>query len=175
MKKIKSFWLTITGSASSLAPVLLSCCKSGACVGVCASPVASLFGVSSAGIANSPLVAAFEPLLIAISAVAFTISYYSLYVLPKYKSCSTEENCDCKPTPKDLRKTEISKNIFWIGLTASIIFLSYFEYQKYQSHSNAACSPSGYTTTQSSIVNDTTTTKECAAGSGCCDTTTTSK
>jgi len=75
MKSKKSIWTSITGGLTSAAPILLSCCKSGACVGVCASPIASLFGVSSATIASSPLVSALEPLLIAISAVSFTVSY----------------------------------------------------------------------------------------------------
>jgi len=80
MESKKSIWTSITGGITSAAPILLSCCKSGACVGVCTSPIASLFGVSSGTIASSPLVSALEPLLIAISAVSFTVSYYSLYV-----------------------------------------------------------------------------------------------
>lgn len=150
MKQKKSIWTTITGGLSSAAPVLLSCCKSGACVGVCASPIASLFGVSSATIASSPLVSALEPILIAVSAVSFTISYYSLYVLPK-SSCNTNGSCDCAPSNKEIRKEKINKAVFWIGLILSIGFLSYFEYSKYQAASAAnsiecttsECSPDG--------------------------------
>ncbi|MBL7935346.1 MAG: hypothetical protein JNM51_06020 [Bacteroidia bacterium] len=143
METKKSFWTSITGGLTSAAPILLSCCKSGACVGVCASPIASLFGVSSATISSSPLVSALEPLLIAISAVSFTISYYSLYVLPKLNSCSTGNSCDCGPTDKEKRKTKITKAVFWIGLILSIGFLSYFEYTKYQAVTNTVeCSPS---------------------------------
>lgn len=139
MKTKKTIWTTITGGFTSAAPILLSCCKSGACVGVCASPVASLFGVSSATIASSPLVNALEPLLIAISAVSFTISYYSLYVMPKL-NCNTQGACGCEPTDKEKRKTKITKAIFWIGLLLSIGFLSYFEYSKYQATNNVeAC------------------------------------
>jgi hypothetical protein len=132
METKKSIWTSITGGLTSAAPILLSCCKSGACVGVCASPIASLFGVSSATIASSPLVSTLEPLLIAISAVSFTISYYSLYVLPKFSSCATGNSCECGPTDKEKRKTKITKAVFWIGLILSIGFLSYFEYTKYQ-------------------------------------------
>lgn len=132
METKKSIWTSITGGLTSAAPILLSCCKSGACVGVCASPIASLFGISSATIASSPLVSALEPLLIAISAISFTISYYSLYVLPKFNSCNTGNSCDCGPTDKEKRKTKITKAVFWIGLILSIGFLSYFEYTKYQ-------------------------------------------
>ena len=136
MKPKKSIWTSITGGLTSAAPILLSCCKSGACAGVCASPIASLFGVSSATIASSPLVSALEPLLIAISAVSFTVSYYSLYVLPKFNSCNTGNSCECGPTDKEKRKTKITKAIFWIGLILSIGFLSYFEYTKYQTATN---------------------------------------
>ena len=136
MKSKKLILTTITGGLTSAAPILLSCCKSGACVGVCASPIASLFGVSSATIASSPLVSALEPLLIAISAVSFTVSYYSLYVMPKF-NCNTDGSCDCAPTDKEKRRTKLSKTVFWLGLILSIGFLSYFEYSKYQSASSA--------------------------------------
>lgn len=144
MKAKKSFWTSITGGLTSAAPILLSCCKSGACIGVCASPIASIFGVSSATIASSPLVSVLEPILIAISAVSFTISYYSLYVLPKL-NCNAPEGCACEPTAKERRRTKINKAVFWIGLILSIGFLSYFEYSKYQQASMAAteCSQEG--------------------------------
>lgn len=139
MQSKKSIWSTLTGGFTSAAPVLLSCCKSGACVGVCASPVASLFGISSASIASSPFICALEPLLIAISAVSFTISYYSIYVLPK-QNCNTDASCGCAPTEKEKRKTKINKFVFWFGLILSIGFLSYFEVSKYQAAtSEAAC------------------------------------
>lgn len=135
----KSIASSITGSLSSVAPILFSACKSGACVGVCVSPVASIFGISSTTIASSPIVSAIEPILIALSAVSFTISYYSLYVLPKF-SCGTSGGCDCAPSAKELRKVKISKAVFWFGLVLSLCFLSYFEYSKYSnaSHANLA-------------------------------------
>lgn len=141
MKAKKSFWASITGGLTSAAPILLSCCKSGACVGVCASPIASLFGVSSATLANSPLISVLEPVLIAVSAVSFTISYYSLYVLPKL-NCNTPNGCACEPTAKEKRKVNINKAVFWIGLMLSIGFLSYFEISKYQAATaeDAECS-----------------------------------
>lgn len=138
MKKLKLLWLTLTGSVSSVVPVLFACCKSGACVGVCASPVASLFGISTASLANSPLMSALEPLLIAISAVSFTVSYYTLYILPRYAVCGTGADCACGPTDAEKRKVRLSKSIFWIGLITSVLFLTYFEYQKYQSNVTAA-------------------------------------
>ncbi len=175
MKAKKSIWTTITGSFTSAAPILLSCCKSGACVGVCASPIASLFGVSSATIASSPLVSALEPLLIAISAVSFTVSYYSLYVLPKF-NCNTEGACACAPTEKEKRKTKINKSVFWIGLILSIGFLSYFEYSKYQAASSngiecssSECAP-GECSTESNASNtfSADSTSSCDSTSNCC-------
>lgn len=136
MKAKKSFWASITGSLTSIAPILFSACKSGACVGVCVSPVASIFGISSATIAGSPIMSVIEPVLIALSAVSFTISYYSLYVLPKF-NCSTSDSCGCEPTAKEKRNIKINKAVFWIGLMLSIGFLSYFEISKYQAAKNA--------------------------------------
>lgn len=130
MKAKKSIWTTITGGLTSVAPILLSCCKSGACVGVCASPVASLFGISSATLAGSPWMGIAEPILIAASAVSFTVSYYSIYILPKL-NCDTG-GCGCAPTEKEKRRTKLNKFVFWFGLILSIGFLSYFEVTKYQ-------------------------------------------
>lgn len=130
MKEKRTIWTTLTGGLTSTAPVLLACCKSGACVGVCASPVASLFGVSTAAIANSPVFSVIEPLLIAISAVSFTISYYTLYVIPKL-NCKTDNACGCAPSEKEQRKTKRRKAIFWISLVVSISAIAYFEYEKY--------------------------------------------
>lgn len=134
MKAKKSIWTTITGGLTSAAPILFACCKSGACVGVCASPIASLFGISSATLASSPWMSVAEPILIAASAVSFTISYYSLYVLPKFASCGPDD-CACEPTASEKRKNKIAKFVFWFGLIVSIGFLSYFEYSKYQAAS----------------------------------------
>lgn len=153
MKSKKSIWTTLTGGITSAAPILLSCCKSGDCIGVCSSPIASLFGVSSASIASSLLVNALEPLLIALSAVSFTVSYYSLYVLPKL-NCNTKDGCACELTDKEKRKTKINKAVFWIGLILSIGFLSYFEITKYQSAKNSEASA-----TECSVSSE-----ECCAG-----------
>lgn len=177
MKKLKSLWLTITGSLSSIAPALFACCKSTACVGICASPVASLFGISTASIAGSPLMTALEPLLIAISAVSFTVSYYTLYVLPKYNNCNTKGDCGCAPSAKEIRKAKVSKSIFWVGLIASVLFLSYFEYQKYQANVSAA-NGCGQTNEASACCDDSATAEPIkdstsCNGSACCDTTST--
>jgi hypothetical protein len=129
MNKIKSIWTTITGSISSVIPLFFACCKSGACASACVSPVASIFGISSASFTASPLFNAIVPLLLALSAISFTISYYNLYVLPKRADCNNDCNCD---TPQNKRKEKVSKWIFWIGLLASIFFFTYFEIQKYK-------------------------------------------
>lgn len=146
MKAKKSFWTSITGGIASAGPILFSVCKGGACVGVCISPVASLFGISSATIVASPVINAIEPLLIAVSAVSFTVSYYSLYVIPKLR-CELPAQCACEPGGRETRKLNINKAVFWLGLLLSLGFLSYFELGKYRAASTlssecvpAACS-----------------------------------
>lgn len=176
MKNKKTIWTSLTGGVSSAAPILLSCCKSGACVGVCASPIASLFGISTASMISSPWMAALEPILIAVSAVSFTVSYYSLYVLPK-SSCGTD-SCACEPDPKVLRRARLNKAVFWGGLLASLFFLTYFEYTKYQeTHSTPVeCSTSSCATPQEACCSDSDstacaaneTTEACDSVSSCC-------
>lgn len=134
MNKIKSIWTTITGSVSASIPLFFAVCKSGACTAVCISPIASIFGVSTASLTASPLMKSLFPLLLVISAVAFTISYYKLYVLPKFESAaSCETDCGCDAPKKPLHKTFPFWS-FWVGLVASIIFFTYFEVQNYNSN-----------------------------------------
>lgn len=133
INKIKSIWTTLTGSISAVIPVLFTVCKSGACATACVSPIASIFGVSSASLSASPLMKSLFPLLLVISAVAFTISYYKLYVLPKFESAaSCETDCGCDTPKKPLHKTFPFWS-FWVGLVASIAFFTYFEVQNYNS------------------------------------------
>lgn len=172
MNKLKSVWTSITGSLSSIIPLFFACCKSGACVGVCASPIASLFGISTASIASSPMLNAIEPILIALSAVSFTVSYYTIYVLPKFTDCKTD--CNCEKTPGTLKKEKLSKAIFWIGLIASIFFFTYFEIQKYQANHAAAiqketecCTPTSIDSSKNITPIDTT--KPCCAEGEACE------
>lgn len=137
MNKIKSIWSTLTGSVSASIPLFFAVCKSGACTAVCVSPIASIFGISSASLTASPLMKSLFPLLLVISAVAFTISYYKLYVLPKFAlapNCASD--CGCDTPKKPLHKTFPFWS-FWFGLVASIIFFTYFEVQNYTSNSEA--------------------------------------
>lgn len=135
MDKLKSLWTTFVGSISSIFPLFFAMCKpGGACAVACASPIASLFGISSASLAATPLMKSLYPLLLVISAVSFTVSYYKLYVLPKYSApassgCNTDCACDSQ---QDGKQFNLSKSIFWIGLIASTLFFTYFEYQNYQ-------------------------------------------
>lgn len=135
MDKLKNLWTTIVGSVSSIFPLFFAVCKpGGACAVACASPIASLFGISSASLAATPLMKSLYPLLLVISAVSFTVSYYRLYVLPRYTASNAtgcDDACACGPA-KDDKQVKISKFIFWIGLVASIGFFSYFEYQNYK-------------------------------------------
>lgn len=165
MKSKRTIWTSLTGGLSSSAPILLACCKSGACVGVCASPIASLFGISTAGLASSPWFGVLEPVLIAVSAVSFTVSYYSLYVLPKL-NCNTGDACACEPNASEKRKSKISKVVFWISLIMSVGVLSYFEYDKYQQNQQVECTSGGC----GSQTNESTTNIVIADSSVCSDT-----
>jgi hypothetical protein len=139
MNKLKNIWTTITGSVSSILPLFFAVCKpGGACAVACASPIASLFGISSASLAATPLMKSLYPILLVISAVSFTVSYYRLYVLPRYSTSNTtgcDDACACD-TVKDDKQLKLSKYIFWIGLLASVGFFSYFEYQNYKINSD---------------------------------------
>jgi hypothetical protein len=141
VNKLKDLWTTIVGSMSSVLPLFFAFCKpGGACTVACASPIASLFGISSASLTATPLMKSLYPLLLIISAVSFTVSYYRLYVLPRYKKSNTtgcDDACACD-SGKVEKQLKTSKYIFWIGLLASIIFLSYFEYQNYKLNSTKA-------------------------------------
>lgn len=121
MNSLKSIGSSISGSISSIIPMFFTVCKSGVCTVACASPIASLLGISSASLVASPLMQSLVPLLLAISAVSFTVSYYKLYVLPKYATtCNT--NCACEPAQTTF-KEKFSIYTFWIGLITSIVFL----------------------------------------------------
>ena len=138
MNKIKSIWTTLTGSVSAAIPVFFAVCKSGACATACVSPIASIFGVSTASLSASPVMKSLFPLLLVISAIAFTVSYYKLYVLPKFESvASCETDCGCDTPKKPLHKTFPFWS-FWVGLVASITFFTYFEIQNYKSNSETA-------------------------------------
>jgi hypothetical protein len=168
MNKLKSIWTTITGSISSVIPLFFACCKSGACVGVCASPITSLLGISTAGFMASPIFGAFVPVLLVLSAVSFTMSYYDLYVLPKLTSCATD--CDCNPEMD--RQKRISKWIFWIGLIASTFFFTYFEVQKYQTEKSNSIKTEELIKRLNSHPNsvDSTEVSPCCASGSKCDT-----
>ena len=135
MNKIKSLWISITGSLSSIIPLFFTVCKSGTCGAVCVSPIALLLGISSVSLIASPLMQSLVPLLLVISAVSFTISYYKIYVLPKQQS-SCDVDCTCD-TPKKSSQEKFAVWTFWIGLLASIIFFTYFEVQNFKANSNA--------------------------------------
>lgn len=138
MDRLKNLWTTIVGSVGSIFPLFFAFCKpGGACAVACASPIASLFGISSASLAATPLMKSLYSLLLVLSAVSFTISYYRLYILPRYNSSGCDDVCACNPEKED-RQLKLSKYIFWIGLFASIVFFSYFEYQNYKSNTEKA-------------------------------------
>jgi hypothetical protein len=145
-------------------------CKSGACTVACASPIASVLGISSASLTASPLLQSLVPLLLAISAVSFTVSYYKLYILPKYaKSCDAD--CACEPAKNSFQQ-KISIGTFWVGLVASTIFFTYFEYQNFEANSTSKVTKKVeqiLSSTNQTIATDTTDTEKpcCSDGQKC--------
>jgi hypothetical protein len=171
MNKFKSIWTTISGSISSIIPMFFTICKSGVCTVACISPIASILGISSASLIASPLTQSLFPLLLVISAVSFTVSYYKLYVLPKYAiTCNTD--CACEPAQNSFQQ-KFSVWIFWVGLIASIIFFTYFEYQNYKVNATAneiIKTEKIINVTNNTISTDTTETeKPCCSGDKKCE------
>jgi len=119
MTEKKSTKATLVGVGASSLSLLGVCCGSGVCVvtcGVaCATPIASILGISTAGL--SAFNSNFLPVLTAISAVAFTIAYFSLY---KKK----EENCcdDDNVATVSSKRNRWIKPVFWVGLLLTIGF-----------------------------------------------------
>lgn len=122
MSQKSSLKSTFLGFGSSLLSIA-GLCGGGACVAtcgvVCLAPLASFLGISTAGL--TVWLDELLPLFIAISAVAFTISYYSLYKQP-------EGNC-CEETPNQTKAGILSldwrKRLFWIGLMFTIGMYGY--------------------------------------------------
>ncbi len=112
MTEKKSTKATILGVGTSLASLLGVCGTT--CGVVCAAPIASIFGISTAGL--SAFTSTFLPVLTAISAVAFTIAYFSLY--KKNESTCRPEDC----TESKKQKTRWAKPMFWIGLLLTLGF-----------------------------------------------------
>jgi hypothetical protein len=175
MKKAKSIWTSITGSISAFIPMLFVVCKSGACGAVCVSPLASLLGISSASLIASPMVKSLFPLLLVISAVSFTVSYYKIYLLPKYAVNSCDTDCGCEPVKNSFQQ-KFSLWAFWIGLIVSVIFFVYFEIQTYKAEmvTNTAeqsecCSPSANSVHADDDAMPSDTTKACCSDGKKCN------
>ena len=117
----KSLRASISGIGSSLLPVL-GICGGGACAAACGiaivTPLASILGVSSAAL--SAWTAKLLPVFIAISAVSFTVAYYSLY---NKKAACNPDSCDtsCDSSPK-AGENRWAKPVFWIGLLLTLAF-----------------------------------------------------
>ena len=118
----KSFKSTFLGLGSSTLSMALVCGK-GACLAFCGAiylaPLAGFLGISTAGLTG--WLDELLPLFVAISAVAFTVSYYSLYKQPVESCC--EENPGA--TKASLLPLVWNKRLFWIGLMLTIGMYGY--------------------------------------------------
>ncbi|MEM7512814.1 MAG: hypothetical protein AAF388_17925 [Bacteroidota bacterium] len=122
MSQKSSFKSTFLGLGSSTLSMALVCGK-GACLAFCGAiylaPLAGFLGISTAGLTG--WMDELLPLFVAISAVAFTVSYYSLYKQPA-------ENC-CEENPSSAKASLFplvwNKRLFWIGLMLTIGMYGY--------------------------------------------------
>ncbi|MEO1652591.1 MAG: hypothetical protein AAFU64_03510, partial [Bacteroidota bacterium] len=84
----KSVGAALTGAGSSLLS-LLGMCAGGLCGVVCVAPFASLLGFSSASV--SMWMEHLLPVFTAISAVAFTVAFYSIFRRKEAAACCEED------------------------------------------------------------------------------------
>ncbi|MEL6674825.1 MAG: hypothetical protein AAFR61_21635 [Bacteroidota bacterium] len=119
MTNKSSIRASLSGLGASSLTFLGLCCGGGLCAVACAAPVASILGVSSAGLAQ--FTQQYLPLLAALSAAAFTVGYYQLYRMPK-------EDC-CGPDETPARGFSWAKSLFWVGLVLSVGFYGQAMYQ----------------------------------------------
>ena len=119
MTEKKSTKSTLLGLSTSTASLIGVSCGSGACAAacgaVCAAPIASVLGISTAGF--STFTNDFLPVFTAISAIAFTMAYYSIY-----KKKNNDECCPKEDTRMQKPKNRWTKPIFWIGLLLTLGF-----------------------------------------------------
>jgi len=120
MTEKKSIKATLSGIGASVLSFAGVCCGGGACAAtcgpVCAAPVASVLGFSTAGFAT--WTASLLPLLTALSAVAFTVAYYSIYKTPNAVCCDPAS----PPGAERPKSNSLSKAGFWLGLLLTVGF-----------------------------------------------------
>ncbi len=106
---------TFSGVGTSLLSTIGLCVGGGACGLACFAPITSVLGISISGISilNSTLL----PLMTALSAIAFTIGYFSLYKNLQKTCCE-----DQSEKSDNQRRKSLLKPIFWAGVVLSIFF-----------------------------------------------------
>ena len=112
-RSLKTFFTVGGGSSlSTLSAVCGAGCAGAcgvACLPLCAVPVTSVFGISSALLTS--WMNHLLPVLTALSAVAFTMAYFNLYKKQESDCCSTEQTSKTKAFAPNY-----SKIFFWVGL-----------------------------------------------------------
>lgn len=122
----KSLWVSAAGLLAALPSLLVSCCGAG-CAGTCGiaclAPVASLLGVSIAGILGSPAWKALQSILIAVSAVSFTVAYYALYKRPTPGAACSGRDCGGPVANVKTTPAQVAKFFFWVSLVIGVASL----------------------------------------------------
>ncbi len=96
-----------TGIGSIIASFLAASCCIGPAVFV-------LFGTSAGFLGKLSFLERFRPYLLGAAFVMLGYSFYNLYV--------KKPDCDCA---EDIRNRKIARGIFWIGLVAVVISLTF--------------------------------------------------
>lgn len=126
MKKYKEIVVTLFGGLATFFTFLAGCpgLACAGCGAACFTPILSIFGLSLSGLLVSGIWEVLQPLLIALSAVLYTVAYFSIY-----KKQSVSELCFAQTCNSQLTKSKQSgkavKLFFWISLGISIILFSY--------------------------------------------------
>ena len=162
MNSKKTLWTTFTGSISSIITFIATCCGPG-CIGVCGTgcilPVATILGISTSGIFASVWWEVLQPIFMVISAVFFTVAYYTIYRQPKLQNSCCGEN-DLKINQKIMKKNRLLKYFFWIALIISIDMFVYSIYTKATSHRETTLPQSTGNTIDTLISKNTTCAKD---------------
>lgn len=117
MTQQSSIRALLSGVGASLTSFLGICCMGGACAvacgAACVTPIASVLGVSVAGL--SSWASAWLPIFTAMSAVAFTVAYFAIYRQP------TDSCCEDKGVATNrFTASRWAKPAFWGSLVLTI-------------------------------------------------------
>lgn len=141
MRKWKILWMTFIGSMSSIVTFIVSVVGigcAGTCGAACIAPIASLLGVSSLGFFASSIWKDLQPVLIAVTAVAFTINYFIIFKKPTAEQECAGCFCSEKEISGKRKKLKFIKVFYWVSVIISSLLIFYPIYSKLHEDINSA-------------------------------------